>query len=75
MGKSDLSMYKGLKEIFDGRFLPHKYNRILNIRHKLSLTPNIDLRFARSPVCPLVQIDKWTEWTRGQNGQVDGMDR
>ncbi len=43
-------MYKGLKETFDGRFLPHKYNRKLNIWHKLSLNPNINLRFARPPM-------------------------
>ncbi len=42
-------------EIFDGRFLPHKYNRNLNIWHKLSLTPNISLRFARSPVSEAIR--------------------
>ncbi len=50
MCKSDLAMYKGVKEIFDGRFLSHKYNRKLNIWHTLSLTPNIKLRFARPPI-------------------------
>ncbi len=58
MCKSDSSMYKGAKEIFNGRFLPHKYNRNLNISCTLALTPNINLRFERPPLS--AQSVKWT---------------
>ncbi len=64
MCKSDLAMYKGVKEIFDGRFLSHKNNRNLSIWHTLSLTPIINLRFARPPMPVIIIIIQFNTCTQ-----------